>query len=194
MGNLSNSEMVEVSKYMCYALRHEPEELGGLDESGFTEISELVDAVNREKNLSKKVSQEDIEAIVEDDNEQRYVVKNNMIKATSGHSKGVKGTAEDIGEEIPELLYHASAKRNARDIIEEGLKPMSRKNVHMTDEKKKAISKGKRHSDNVVVFFIDAAEMQDNGINVKNTGGGVYVTEERIPPQYLSTNSKIVDS
>jgi len=186
--NLSKERRVEISKYMSYTLRHNPEDVNGLDSEGFANIKDLVLALETEKNFD--VSHEDIEQVVEEDDEDRYRIKDDMVKATSGHSEGVKGSADSLDGELPDTLYHASARQNASDIMSEGLQPMTRKKVHLAEDKSKAIQKGERHSKEVVVFIVDVGRMEEDNLNVDNTGGGVYVTEE-VPPEYITTNDRI---
>lgn len=186
--NLSNEQRVEISKYMSYTLRHNPEEVNGLDEEGFASIRDLVSALESEKNFD--VSREDIEKVVEEDDEDRYRIKGDMVKATSGHSEGVKGSSDSLDGNLPDTLYHASSRQNAPDIMNEGLRPMTRKKVHLAEDKDKAVQKGKRHSENVIVFIVDVSRMEEDNLNVDDTGGGVYVTEE-VPPEYITTNDRI---
>lgn len=179
-------DKVHISKTMCSFLRHNPEEVGGIDNEGFTSLDNVVEALDKERK-EYNVNEETVRDIVEEDDKDRYEVRDGKIRATHGHSEHVDveiGSGDNI--EVPDVLYHGTPEENAEKIMRDGLKPMSRKTVHLTEDKEGALSTGKRHSDDVVLLVVDAKRLQEEGYRLRDAKGGIYVVDNKIPSKFFS--------
>ena len=170
-----------LSKYVSGALRHFPADAGiELDAAGWTPFSELVESVEHKYDWA---GYEELEAVVATDPKGRFERDADRIRAAYGHSVDVTLDAGD--DPVPETLYHGTAPRNLDAIRGEGLKPMNRQQVHLSESQEGAFEVGRRHADDPVVLEVDAAALQAGGYEVSQRGETVYTTD-RVPPQYLS--------
>lgn len=175
----------KISKFMSFALRHDPDKAGiEVNSKGWTNISELVQAIKNEYNLPpKEVSKNDIMEVVEDGKQEnkknRYEIHNNKVRAKYGHSIDVK--IENRAENPPKLLYHGTPKSNIESIRENGLKPMNRNEVHLADNKEDARKVGKRHSEKIVILQVKSNSL-DNVLHKRNES--IYTIIE-VPPEKI---------
>lgn len=165
------------SKYLSYILRHKPEDAGiTLDEYGYANVHQLC------KNL--RISLKELEEIVA--NNTRYIFDkyHTKIKAAHGHSIPVKYENE---QEPPEFLYHGTSYYFLDNIMKEGLKPMSRDKVHLSERRSEAEKIGKRHTrgddSKLVVLKIYANQMYKDGYKFNKSEDGVWLVDE-VPPEY----------
>ncbi len=179
----------QLSKFVSGALRHFPGDAGlELDEAGWTPLPALVTAVEAKYGWSDR---EIVEGVLATDPKGRFERDPgtgggpDRVWAAYGHSVGV---ALDGGDgAIPGTLYHGTAPRNVDAISEEGLRPMNRQLVHLSESVETAREVGSRHADEPVVLEVDAAGMERDGHDIAKRGDATYTTE-RVPPRYLSKN------
>ena len=69
------------------------------------------------------------------------------------------------------------------DIMQEGLKPMSRQYVHLSPDAETAYRVGIRHG-KPVILQVDALRMVQDGMKIYRAENGVWLTDA-VPPQYL---------
>lgn len=169
-------ELTSKGKYLSYILRHSMEDFnsGKIDGEGYMSISDLV-----ERGFTEVL----IEEIVRTNNKSRYEYSpdHTKIRARQGHSIPV-----DVGltpSTPPDVLFHGTADRFISSISKEGLKPMSRLYVHLSDNPDTAISVAKRHG-KPVVLTIDTKQMISDGIQFFLSNNGVWLTKE-VLPQYI---------
>jgi len=178
---LSGSQRKKVSKFISGALRHFPDDVGlELDESGWVEFKILVEVAQRKYD---DVDREAIRAIVQTDPKGRFEIDGNLIRAAYGHS--VEVDLESGGTPVPDILYHGTAPENVEPIQQDGLQPMTRQQVHLTDSIKEAEGVGKRHSREPTILHVDAEQMINDGKTITKRGKSVY-TVESVPPTYIS--------
>jgi len=171
----------QLSKFVSGALRHFPEDAGlPLDDAGWTPLPELVDAVESTQDWADG---EAVDAVVATDPKGRFERDGEMIRAAYGHSVDVDLESGD--EPVPDTLYHGTAPRNVESILAEGLKPMNRQQVHLSENVADAVEVGSRHASDPVVLEVDAAGMERDGHDIAKRGEATYTTD-RVPPRYLS--------
>jgi putative RNA 2'-phosphotransferase len=129
-------------------------------------------------------SAELLERVVRENSKQRFEFSpdGRFIRARQGHSVDV-----DLGWDIrepPAMLYHGTVGNALEAITHEGLRPMSRHDVHLSEDASSAREVGGRRG-KPVVLVVDAAAMHDEGIEFRRTDNGVWLVE-RVPPKYLS--------
>nr|WP_281244629.1 RNA 2'-phosphotransferase [Halopelagius inordinatus] len=126
----------------------------------------------------------------------RFERAGGRVRAAYGHSIDVDLDADgedadghpDSSESIPDALYHGTAPRNVDAIREEGLKPMGRREVHLSTSVDDAREVGSRHATDPVVLRVDVGELRRAGREVRKRGNAVYTTK-RVPPRFLTVLS-----
>ena len=171
-----------ISKTLSYLLRHHPEEFGvTYDEFGFMNVNQVIEGICN--NCSYSITREDLDRIVTTDAKGRYEYSSDgtKIRALQGHSIPI-----DLGltpKEPPVVLYHGTATRFLNSIQSEGIKPMSRVFVHLSDNIHKAKEVGARHG-KPIVLQIDAKRMYDDGCIFYKTNNNYWLTSN-VPAEYF---------
>jgi putative RNA 2'-phosphotransferase len=174
---MESKELIKRSKYLSLILRHDPSKAGlTLDEQGWVSVNNLLKSIKW--NLSE------LEEVVEKNDKKRFEFSENKknIRASQGHSIDV-----DLGYEIiepPEFLYHGTSNENNKRISELGLLKMERHDVHLFDDKDKALDIAKKRRRNPCVLTISAKQMSADGYQFKRSTNNVWLTET-VPPKYL---------
>ena len=86
--------------------------------------------------------------------------------------------------EPPEFLYHGTATRFLETIFKEGLKPMKRQYVHISNDLETAVEVGKRHG-KPVVLIIKAKELAAAGHKLYRSSNGVWLTDA-VPTEFFT--------
>jgi len=172
-----------VSRYMSYLLRHDPQNLR-MDAEGFVNVDELLGKI-RALSSTRQMSLVDknlILEIVNGRNGKRFEVKGDRIRALYGHTIPVKVEFEE--DTIVKLLYHGTTYHAASKILEEGVKPMKRKWVHLSPTVKVAKEIGLRRTKTPVILKIDAEAARKGGTRFYRATDRVYLCGS-IPPEYV---------
>ena len=178
---LSANRRRQASKFISGALRHFPDDAGiDLGDSGWTELDALVDSV---RSKYDGIDREAVIGIIRTDPKGRFEADGSRIRAAYGHSVSVD--LDSGGTPVPDTLYHGTAPDALPSIREEGLKPMSRQFVHLSESVDDAADVGRRHTADPVILRIDAASMGEDDHTITKRGKSVYKTN-RVPPTYLT--------
>lgn len=170
----------KISKFLSGMLRHfAPDFNLKLDSQGWADINEVAKIVKEKYGVGVK----EIEALAEFDKKGRFEIQNGKIRARYGHSIAIR-TDWTESQEVPSVLYHATDPRKLNAILEKGILPMTRREVHMCSDPQDAIEVGKRHSKKPVLLEIDAPNMANDGYKIKKKGK-IY-TSDLVPPQYIN--------
>lgn len=175
-------EQVALSKFMSFALRHKPEDVGLiLTAEGKAVIDDLVHCHNVFRKT--RITASDVLAIVASCDKQRYSVSEDqtLIWANQGHSADVDVQLTKTAP--PTRLYHGTADRYYASIILTGLKSASRQHVHLSADQDTARNVGMRHG-RPVVLGIDAKRMHEDGIEFYLSANGVWLCEY-VDPKYI---------
>lgn len=165
------------SKLLSFVLRHRPESIGiKLDKSGWTSIDDLLKALNGSGN---PLTRQELDLIVESDEKGRYSIQGHQIRANQGHSVAVDLKLKPVAP--PPFLYHGTVPAFLASILKEGLKPMKRHHVHLSDSKETALKVGSRRGQ-PVLLEIDCRSMH-NHVFYKSDNG-VWLTDH-VPPEYI---------
>ncbi|RLE56373.1 MAG: RNA 2'-phosphotransferase [Thermoprotei archaeon] len=188
---LSGSRREMLSKLMSGLLRHFPQVVGlKLDDEGFVDIDELVEAIRkkwRNRHLYQWVTKEHVIAVAQLDPKGRFEIIGNKIRARYGHSIRVK--ISYIEDREVKILYHGTAVENVPRILKEGLKPMKRMWVHLTDRFEDAVVVGKRKG-RPAVLVIDVELLRRLGHRVYRATDHIYVTDY-VPPEAIREVVKV---
>ena len=169
------SKSDSLSVFISLVLRHNPDAAGiQLDEHGWANTEALISGIN---STGRKINMELLEEIVATDNKKRYSFNENktLIRANQGHSILVDVELKE--QEPPEYLYHGTADRFLKSILNEGLKPMSRLYVHLSKDVETALKVGKRHG-KPVVLKVCSGDMSRAGIKFYLSENGVWLTKD----------------
>ncbi len=176
-----NFRHLEISKYLSYHLRHNPQGIGlELEAGGWVSVKALLEAA--EKNQFP-ISRSELDSVVETSNKQRFSFDptGTRIRANQGHSIPVELQLEPICP--PDILYHGTGEKSVESILVQGLQKRSRHHVHLSRDIETAKQVGKRHG-KPVIFMIKSAQMHQDGYLFYCSENGVWLIEE-VPPQYL---------
>jgi len=178
-GGMDERRTVKVSKYLSKHLRHQPERIGlELDEGGWVEIDALTAAAAAH---GFRFSREELDHVVATNDKKRFAVEGTRIRASQGHTVEV-----DLGLPAvapPPYLYHGTVARNLDGIRAEGLRAMSRHDVHLSADRETATRVGARRG-RPVVLAVDAGAMHRDGHEFRVSANGVWLTRA-VPPRYL---------
>ena len=177
-----SKQLDEVSKFLSYVLRHQPDAIGiTLDSEGWADIAALLSAAVK---AGKRLDRELIQRVVATNDKKRFAISEDglRIRAVQGHST----ESVDIRYEErtpPTHLCHGTATRFLASIRKEGLRPGSRQYVHLSQDTQTAMSVGQRYGQ-AVVLDVNAGLMHEQGFKFYQAENGVWLTA-RVPPEFI---------
>ena len=174
-------EYKRLSKFLCVVLRHAPSAAGvHVNEHGWADVDELIEKVAA---TGREISREKLEAVVATDSKTRYSFSadGKMIRCNHGHT--IKVDLELPAIEPPEYLLHGTGDVNVPSIDLQGLKPVRRMYVHLTDDEQMAADVGSRHG-KPVIYRVHAGAMAKDGYVFYRSASGVWLTD-KVPKGYL---------
>ncbi|WP_042199589.1 RNA 2'-phosphotransferase [Paenibacillus camerounensis] len=172
---LDTKAEVSLSKYMTKLLRHTPEQYGLIldPEDGSCLLEELLDVITSAPKWSG-VTEADIRQTVRNCEKQRFSIEGERIKARYGHSH--TKVAYPPGQP-PAALYHGTHRSALSVILREGLKPMGRQYVHLSEGLHFASLAGRRRGE-LVLLTIDTVKAADSGVTFYYAGNEVWLAEK----------------
>ncbi|MFC3749547.1 RNA 2'-phosphotransferase [Paenibacillus sp. GCM10012306] len=175
---LNQAAEKSLSKLMTKILRHAPGEFGiVLDPvDGSCSLSALLQAIQAQHKWSG-VTLADIEQVVRQSDKQRFEIRDDRIRARYGHSHDKIQYAPG---EPPALLYHGTNQKALPIILQEGLRPMSRQYVHLSEGTHFATLAGSRRGA-LAILKVDTQCAQQLGITFYYAGNEVWLAEH-VPP------------
>jgi putative RNA 2'-phosphotransferase len=169
---------VEVSKFVSFLLRHDPQGLV-MDEEGFVDLDELVSKV---KLSFPSVDEQFLRRLVEESSRKRFEIVGNRIRALYGHSFPVYLRLEE--DRRVEWLYHGTTSEAAVVILVKGLQPMKRQWVHLSPTKDIATQVGKRRTSSPVILVVNCAEARKAGLKFYKASDQVYLCKS-VPAKHI---------
>jgi len=135
-----------ISRVLAYQLRHAPDL--SVDEEGWASLADLVTAL-RDGGL--KVIESDVLAVASGVDEPRFEVENARVRARYGHTR--QTDIKYLPSEYPTILYHGTVVASLNRIFQqsEGLRPMERQWVHLSDRWNVAFRAGRRYGPPVLL-------------------------------------------
>jgi putative RNA 2'-phosphotransferase len=169
-----------LSRFLSFLLRHRPQDYPlDFDRQGFVPWSDLLACVQAR---FADATENDIRAIVEGSDKQRFELRGDKVRATYGHSFPVDLGGESVAP--PEKLYYGTARDLAQGVLRDGLKPRGRAYVHLSAAVDDAVAVGLRRDPSPAVIVVAARAAHDGGIEFF-ASGPLYLAAS-IPPQFLS--------
>ncbi|MFF3288556.1 RNA 2'-phosphotransferase [Streptomyces sp. NPDC003023] len=170
---------IRVSKYLSRHLRHQPDRIGiTLDAHGWVEIDELMSAAVEH---GFRFTRAELDHVVAVNDKRRFTIDGTRVRANQGHTVDV-----DLGlpaAEPPEYLYHGTVARSLDAIRAEGLRPMSRHDVHLSPDRETATRVGARRG-RPVVLSVHAGALHRAGHVFRVSANGVWLTAS-VPPRFI---------
>jgi len=180
---MNKNNIKKISKFLSLLLRHNPQTIGlKLDANGWADIDEII-----EKSKNIELNRALIDEVVAKNDKQRFVIKENKIRANQGHSIDVDLEFKAITP--PDMLYHGTATRFLDSIMKTGLTKQKRQHVHLSKEIATAIAVGKRHG-KVVILEIETKKMFESGYKFYLSENGVWLTDV-VPVEYIKENPSL---
>jgi putative RNA 2'-phosphotransferase len=180
---MNDQELEQIGRTMAGALRHFPEKFGlEMDEQGFVSLRDFIAALKRQRERYHWLRPHHIIAIIETDPKGRYQVSNDMIRATYGHSIPLNLNLPT--DNIPDTLYYPTTPEEADILLETGLKPSDRKQVHLSKTYDDARKAGLVRTESPIILEINAQRAIGDGLMIGRAGRTVFLTLE-VPAEYL---------
>ena len=181
---MDDRELNSLGRIIAGVLRHFPEKLGVMiDGHGWVDVSEFVEAIGISRSGFHWLRNHHIEAIVLTDPKGRYQIDGGMVRATYGHTIDIN--LDDLPlADIDEFFYPVT-EEEIDIILEGGLNPIDRKNVHLSGSIEKALEAGRVRTEEPLIIKIDGTKAKKDGIKIYHAGKDVYITD-RIDAKYIS--------
>lgn len=185
---------MKISKNLSWILRHGAFDLGlTLDSEGWC----LLDDILKLEQL-QGVTEEEIQYVVQNNDKQRFSIKNNnnkiYIRANQGHSNELATVVktEKLLQEIIkplDIAVHGTTLNAWKHIETTGLKTMNRMHIHFAtgDMHDKTVISGMR-SNSKVLIYLDMEKAMNDNIKFYMSDNGVVLTEgidKTIEPKYF---------
>ena len=170
--------MSRVARILSHMLRHAPKQHGMvMDNNGRVAITPILEYLS--------IDMDTLTHIVDTNNKKRFTITEDglYIYATNGHSVNVDLQLKEY-EEVPNELFHGTCEKSLDVIMREGIKPMGRLHVHMTESFDTAIRTGARHG-SPIVLSVNAGKMKHDGYGIFKLENGVWLTDY-ILPKYIN--------
>ena len=176
-----NPKLVKTSKFISLVLRHRPDKIGlKIDSNGWAKVGELLEKAS--------ISFEDLCEIVDTNEKKRFAFNSDktLIRASQGHSICVDLEMKAV--QPPDVLYHGTAEKNLKSIMDGGLKKMNRNHVHLSKDWQTAYNVGIRHG-KPVILSVDSKTMYSKGYKFYLSENGVWLTN-CVPSRYLEVGGE----
>jgi putative RNA 2'-phosphotransferase len=174
---MNDKDTTRISKRLSRHLRHAPEEIGiRLSTDGWTDVAALLTAM--------RITRAQLDHVVATNDKRRFAFDETgtRIRASQGHTVPVR--LDLPAATPPDTLYHGTVAKFLDAIMTDGLRPMTRHDVHLSPDVRTAIKVGSRRGE-PVVLAVDAGRMHADGHVFRLSANGVWLTEH-VPAGYLS--------
>ncbi|MDJ1136150.1 RNA 2'-phosphotransferase [Streptomyces iconiensis] len=179
---MNEKRTTRISKYLARHLRHDPARIGlSLDAQGWADTGELLAAAAAH---NFRFTREELEEVVARNDKKRYAFSEDglRIRANQGHTVPVELDLPPLAP--PAVLFHGTVARTLGAIRTEGLLPMARHAVHLSQDRETATRVGARRG-RAVVLTVASGFMHTEGHVFRRSENGVWLAEA-VPPRYLT--------
>lgn len=172
-----------LSKFLALVLRHRAAQFGLTpNDEGFVPLEGLLNVIHEQDGLDW-VQAEDIQRVAGNHVRKRFEVRDDLVRATYGHSFPERIRYERI--DPPEELYVGMSKSQIDVARTEGIRPEGRQYVHLTDDRREAAEVGRRKDIESDVVVVRAAEASQAGIAFHKPTEGLFLSDA-IPAEFLN--------
>lgn len=174
--------ITRLSKFLSYILRHAPNEIGlELGDGGWVATGDLI---AKARVHGHALTPEILREIVATNDKKRFTLSPDglRIRAAQGHSVAVELDLAPVTP--PDRLYHGTAVQVLDKILAEGLRPQTRRHVHLSSDMETARKVGMRHG-KPVILLVAADRLHRDGAHFYKADNGVWLTGH-VAPLYLT--------
>ena len=174
-------DVTRASKFLSYVLRHRPDSIGiPLDTQGWASVPELL---AKSAAAGTTITLNELKQIVAQNDKKRFVLSDDAtrIRAAQGHS--IEVDLKLTVKAPPPVLFHGTVGKFMADIRKQGLRPMTRHDVHLSPDKETAASVASRRG-KPVILVIETYLMLRDGYQFRVSDNGVWLIPE-VPPKYI---------
>ncbi len=180
---MSEEELANLSRILAGVLRHFPEKFDlDMDINGWVDIRDLAAAIKARKRSLHWLRPHHLKAIAETDEKGRYQVRDNLIRATYGHSVDVD--LDHPSDNIPQSLYYPATQEEVEMLLENGITPTDRRYVHLSLTFADAYNAGIHRTEDPTILEVDAAAALLADVYIGRAGPTVFVSRG-IPPDFV---------
>lgn len=147
------------SRWMAYVLRHNPERFGlQPDRHGYVDLEAFMQIV---QHRYPDQSSQRLRELVSSSSPGRFEVTGRQLRARYGHTI----QAEPVGQPVepPEALYYGTDTAHAAAVLIDGLNPLDRRVLHLSETVEDAMAITARKTDQPSVLRILAREAHRAG-------------------------------
>lgn len=176
--------LIQKSKFLSLVLRHQPETIDiHLDKNGWANTEELI---QKSQASGVEITLEEIQEIVTGNEKNRFEIAETRIRARQGHSISVELNLKE--QKPPAILYHGTAEKNLKSILQSGICKRNRHHVHLSSNPTTAEIVGARHG-KAVVLEIKTEEMAKDNHRFFLSSNEVWLTDF-VPAKFISIQRK----
>ena len=177
-------DFTAISRTLSHALRHEPwlYELE-LDAEGWTPVEAVVEALRAERSDWRDLTTDDLAEVIAASTKRRHEMADGRIRALYGHS--VPGKLARTPSPPPERLYHGTSPEALEAIRQNGLHPMARQYVHLSNNRADALEVGRRKHPQPVLLLVKAADAAKAGVAFYVDNEKVWLAD-RVPWSFIA--------
>jgi putative RNA 2'-phosphotransferase len=180
---MNDRELDHLGRVLTGILRHFPDRYGlTMDPHGWVPLPAIVRAVSQKHPAYHWLRVTHLVAIAETDAKGRYEVRDDLVRATYGHTLDVD--LDLPTENIPDYLYFPVTEAEAAIVLEVGLKPSDRKRVHLSRTAEDARAAGSVRTPEPVILEVDTRKARDNGLVIMRAGKTVFLVDQ-VPSEFL---------
>ncbi len=181
---MSDEELAALSRILAGVLRHFPEKFDlDMDLNGWVDVRDLAASIKARKRSLHWLRPHHLKAIAETDEKGRYQVRDNMIRATYGHSVDVD--LDHPSDDVPPSLYYPATQEEVDMLLENGITPTDRRYVHLSRTFMDAYTAGVHRTEDPQILEVDAAAALLADVYIGRAGPTVFVARG-IPPDFVS--------
>lgn len=171
----------DISKQASRLLRHCPNELEkGIDRDGWADLAGVVSYIAGNLGVDEDV----VRDVLESSSNQRHEVDADRIRALYGHS--FEHAIAYVPTVPPPTLYHVTPTRNLESVTSVGLKPGTRRYVHLSSTIAEATRRARHHQSKMATLAVDTRVARAaTGLDFFSGGSGVWLSGY-IPPASIS--------
>jgi putative RNA 2'-phosphotransferase len=180
-------DLTAISRTLSHALRHEPwlYELE-LDAEGWTPVEAVLAALRAERSDWRDLTTDDLTEVIAASTKRRHEMVGGRIRALYGHS--VPGKLARTPSPPPEQLYHGTSPGTLEAIRQNGLQPMVRQYVHLSNNRADALEVGRRKHPQPVLLLVKATKAAKAGVAFYVGNEKVWLAD-RVPWSFIAIDS-----
>ncbi len=176
-----------LSRFLAMVLRHRAHQFDlPMDDEGFVPVDELLEVIDEQSSLDW-VELEHLEYLTHRGDRKRFEIRDGGMRATYGHSFRRPIRYQEV--EPPEELFVAIPKGQVAQVKAQGLRPLGRQYVHLSEQRAEAEEVGRRHDDNSMIVTVRAGEAAKKGVPFYRPTDGLYLVSH-LPAQYLELETR----